>query len=164
MRQDPAPAEQKLWQCLRDRQLGGFKFRRQHTTAPYIADFFCPELNLIIELDGDSHGNRESYDAQRTKHLQRNGSHVIRFINDDVYDHLDSVLEAILTECEKLSTPSPHPNPVPKGEGTKPAPNLTPPDNSSATLPLLPGEGGGEGQDEKSLTQSEHVSMGGETN
>jgi very-short-patch-repair endonuclease len=119
MRRDPARAEQKLWRLLRDRQLGGYKFRRQHTTAPFIADFFCAELNLIIELDGDSHGDREAYDAQRTHHLERHGFQIIRFVNDDVFWHLDCVLDAIFSECERLSTACPHPNPRPEGEGSR---------------------------------------------
>ena len=59
-----------------------------------------------MELDGDSHGEREAYDASRTKRLNRGGLHVIRFLNDDVYRFLDAVLEEILRECERL-TPSP---------------------------------------------------------
>jgi very-short-patch-repair endonuclease len=109
MRHEPAPAEQKLWQCLRDRQLSGFKFRRQHAIAPFIADFFCFELKLVVELDGDSHGNREVYDACRTKRLERDGCRVIRFVNEDVFWHLDAVLDEILNECERLSSVVPSP-------------------------------------------------------
>ncbi len=61
MRHDPAPAEAKLWQLLRNRQLGGFKFRRQTPMPPFIADFYCAELKLIIELDGDSHTETRQY-------------------------------------------------------------------------------------------------------
>jgi very-short-patch-repair endonuclease len=110
MRQEPAPAETKMWNCLRDRQLSGFKFRRQTPLLPFIADFYCAKLGLIVELDGDSHADRETYDQQRTQRLIRNGFHVIRFFNSDVRSHLDSVLEEILFECERLSSsksPSP---------------------------------------------------------
>ena len=106
-RHEPAPAEQKLWSCLRNRQLATFKFRRQHTVVPYIPDFFCHQLKLVIELDGDSHGDREAYDARRTKRLERDGCHVIRFVNDDLFWHLDAVLEEILCECERLSSVEP---------------------------------------------------------
>ena len=105
MRQDSAPAEERLWQRLRARQLNGFKFRRQQPLGPYIADFYCSECNLIIELDGDSHAPRSEYDALRTQRLQRDGHHVIRFLNCDMYDHLDAVLEEILKECEARSAP-----------------------------------------------------------
>src|SRR5687767_13044125 len=102
MRQTPAPAEQKLWQCLRNRRLNGFKFRRQHTIDRYVAAFFCPDCERIIELDGDSHfepgaGER---DDTRTKSLEAKGHHVIRFTNVDVFENLDGVLTAILEACE----------------------------------------------------------------
>jgi very-short-patch-repair endonuclease len=110
MRHEPAPAESKLWQCLRNRQLGGFKFRRQAPLVPYIADFYCVELALIVELDGDSHAERTEYDARRTVRLTRDEKHVIRFLNVDVFQHLDAVLSEILGECERLAnskSPSP---------------------------------------------------------
>ena len=100
MRQEPASAEKKLWRCLRDRQLNGFKFRRQHVVGPYVADFYCHAVRLIVEIDGESHGHRESYDATRTQILNRGGDRVIRFANEDVFDFLDSVLEEILLQCE----------------------------------------------------------------
>ncbi len=110
MRHDPAPAEAKLWQCLRDRQVGGYKFRRQRPLPPYIADLCCLQLRLVIELDGDSHADQLPDDGRRTRRLERDGHHVIRFVNDDVCCHLDRALEEILRECERLGarkTPSP---------------------------------------------------------
>ena len=109
MRHEPAPAEQKLWHCLRDRQLGQFKFRRQHPLPPFVADFYCHEAQLVVELDGDSHGDRWAYDATRTKRLERSGLHVIRFVNPDVFWHLDDVLDEILGECERFSRRGPSP-------------------------------------------------------
>ena len=99
LRRARIPAESKLWQCLRNRQLGGFKFRRNQPTPPFIADFYCAEMRLIVELDGGSHESRKEYDESRTVRLERDGHRVIRFLNVDVFDHLDSVLEAILEEC-----------------------------------------------------------------
>jgi very-short-patch-repair endonuclease len=110
MRHTSVSTEHTLWQCLRDRQIGGFKFRRQHPHPPFIADFFCREVKLIVEADGDSHADSEAYDALRTKRLMRDGLHVIRFMNDDVHRHLGAVLEEILRECVQLSkstSPSP---------------------------------------------------------
>ena len=100
MRKEPAPAEKKLWACLRDRQLNGFKFRRQHVIGPYIADFYCHAVRLVVEIDGASHGHRQSYDSMRTQILERERDRVIRFANEDVYDFLDNVLEEILAQCE----------------------------------------------------------------
>ena len=122
MRQEPAPAEQKLWRCLRDRQLNGFKFRRQIAFGNYIADFYCAECRLIVESDGDSHSEREAYDARRTAELEIRGLAVIRYANTDVFDHLESVLEAVLRECEARAQratragPSPQPSPLSTGE------------------------------------------------
>ena len=107
MRKESAPAEQKLWRCLRDRQLNGFKFRRQHVVGPYIADFYCHQVRLIVELDGGSHEQRETYDATRTKIIERGGDLVVQFKNQDVFDFLDAVLEDILTHCEMRRAPSP---------------------------------------------------------
>ena len=71
LRRARIPAESKLWQCLRNRQLGGFKFRRNQPTPPFIADFYCAEMRLIVELDGGSHESRKEYDESRTVRLER---------------------------------------------------------------------------------------------
>ena len=70
MRHEAAPAEQKMWRCLRDRQLNGFKFRRQVGFGNYVADFYCAECKLVVELDGDSHSERREYDEKRTADLE----------------------------------------------------------------------------------------------
>ena len=103
MRHEPAPAEQKLWYELRDRRLGGFKFRRQQPAGPFVADFYCADSRLIVELDGDTHAGREDYDAARTAWLANNGHRVVRFTNDDVHHNLEGVLLAILAECERAT-------------------------------------------------------------
>ena len=92
------PAEQKLWARIRRKQLGGFRFRRQHTVGPYIADFACLEAKLIIELDGDQHGQDEApmRDARRDEFLREQGFEVLRFWNNAVYEEIDSVLDVIL--------------------------------------------------------------------
>jgi very-short-patch-repair endonuclease len=118
MRSEPAPAEERLWKRLRDRQLNGLKFRRQYPVLNYIADFYCAECRLIIELDGDSHSEREEYDAQRTKELQQAGFAVIRFSNVDVFEHFDNVMEEIL-RVAGLSAPHPSPLPRVRGRGGK---------------------------------------------
>ena len=100
MRHAPAKAEELLWSHLRNRKLGGFKFRRQQPVGPYVADFFCPERKLIIELDGDTHDGRETYDEKRSRWLKAEGYKVLRFLNEDVYKHIDAVLESILRTCQ----------------------------------------------------------------
>src|SRR5262245_32682214 len=121
MRREPAPAEQILWSCLRDRQLNGFKFRRQYAIDRYVADFCCPECKLIVELDGDSHEDRKGHDEQRTAELLQRRFEVLRFPNTDVFDNLEVVLTRILELCEERSKsltndPSPLPSPPSTGE------------------------------------------------
>jgi 5-methyltetrahydrofolate--homocysteine methyltransferase len=131
MRREPSPAEAKLWRCLRDRQLSGYKFRRQRLVPPFIADFCCVQLRLVVELDGDSHADQLAYDARRTQRLEVDGMHVIRFVNDDVRWHLDSVLEEILRECERLDTKPPATSPGTPGEGWGEGPRML--NDASAT-------------------------------
>ena len=113
MRHEPAPSEQKLWQCLRNRQLNGFKFRRQAPIGSYIADFSSAECRLIVELDGDSHSERRDYDAARTQARTADGYTVLRFLNADVQENLDVVLLAILQQCEQRVQPHCDPSPPP---------------------------------------------------
>ncbi len=101
LRQPQTPAEATIWRRLRKRQLGGFKFRRQHPIGRFIADFYCAACQLVIEIDGDAHAERTEYDAARTAWLEQQGYRVIRFTNREVFECLDSVLEAILRECER---------------------------------------------------------------
>lgn len=104
------PPEAKLWSRLRNGQLGGFKFRRQHEIGNFLVDFCCAETKLVIELDGDSHTAQEEYDEMRTRKLNEQGYQVIRFTNRDVLQNLDSVLTKILDIC-RLGRPSPSPSP-----------------------------------------------------
>jgi very-short-patch-repair endonuclease len=69
LRHPQTPAEQKLWSRLRNRQLNGFKFRRQHPIDRFIIDFYCDEAKLCIEVDGDSHAEQIEYDQARTVYL-----------------------------------------------------------------------------------------------
>ena len=96
MRKRATKPEQLLWLALCGRKLDGLKFRRQHPIEPYIVDFYCPEANLIVELDGDSHDHREEYDAARAEFLTKLGLKIVRFANDDVIHNIDGVAEAIL--------------------------------------------------------------------
>ena len=103
MRREPTPAERTLWQELRNRQLVGLKFRRQHPLGLYIADFYSASAAFVIELDGDSHTTPESvqYDLIRHEFLRGLDLEVIRFWNSDVHDNLDGVLETILRACQE---------------------------------------------------------------
>jgi very-short-patch-repair endonuclease len=98
MRREPTPAESKLWQHLRNRQLNNFKFARQEPIGPYIADFVCRAKKLVIEIDGVTHETPEelAHDAARTAFLVREGYRVVRFHNEEVFGDLGPVLEAIM--------------------------------------------------------------------
>lgn len=100
MRQRPTQAEKHLWSQLRRRQLGGYKFRRQHPIGPYIVDFCCMEKKLIVEADGDIHAFQESKDKERTKRLEEEGYRVLRFANQNILQQTEAVLEAILAVCD----------------------------------------------------------------
>lgn len=92
-------AETKLWTILRNRQLDGYKFRRQKPIGRFIVDFFCDDAKLVIEIDGDTHAGREGYDINRTKWLENEGYQVIRFKNDDILTNLENVAREILKQC-----------------------------------------------------------------
>ncbi|WP_340157895.1 vitamin B12 dependent-methionine synthase activation domain-containing protein [uncultured Maribacter sp.] len=97
MRNQPTTAEKMLWNALSNKNLGGFKFRRQHIIGSYIADFICLKQNLIVEVDGSIHQLPENKDSdeERTAWLEAEGYTVIRFTNDEVLGKLDHVLEKI---------------------------------------------------------------------
>ncbi len=90
-------AEKLLWDKLRNKQLSGFKFRNQHPMDIFIADFYCHQLMLVIEVDGGVHNTYEhkEYDEGRTAELEAYGIKVIRFTNQQVINSLDNVLDEI---------------------------------------------------------------------
>ena len=112
LRNHPTRAESKLWGLLRKRGLGGWRFRRQQAIGPFIADFYCDALKLVIEVDGSSNIGNASYDENRTRWLNDHGYTVIRFWNDDVLNHMDKVGSEILQVAETLVKN----NPVPPAE------------------------------------------------
>jgi phosphoribosylanthranilate isomerase/very-short-patch-repair endonuclease len=116
LRKNGTDAEALIWYFLRNRQIAGYKFRRQYPIEPYIADFACLESKLIIELDGSQHNEDAAIkkDAARTAYLESKGFKVIRFWNNDIFQNTESVLDAI---WNALQQGSPHPNPLPEGEG-----------------------------------------------
>ncbi len=87
--------ERILWSRLRNRQLGGYKFRRQHPIGPYITDFACLNPRLVIGLDGRIHSKQKDYDEARTIFLVSQGFEVIRFRNVEIYQQLQVVLDTI---------------------------------------------------------------------
>lgn len=97
MRRALTPAEARLWlDCLR---LLPQKFRRQRPFGRFIVDFYCAQLQLVIEVDGDSHFSAQglAYDAERTQYLESLGLRVLRFTNAEVLGNLEAVREKILS-------------------------------------------------------------------
>lgn len=91
LRKNSTLPERKLWQLLRNRRLGGLKFRRQHPIGQFIVDFVCEERKLIVELDGNSHDDAYRYDMLRQRDLERRGYEVVRVNNEEVLDDAESV-------------------------------------------------------------------------
>ena len=97
LRREMTPAERKLWARIRDGQLDGAHFRKQHAVGNFIVDFFCAKAKLVIEVDGDTHADQVEYDEERTRWLNEQKHYrVIRFTNDDVHRNIDAVLEQIV--------------------------------------------------------------------
>ncbi|MBL8147419.1 MAG: endonuclease domain-containing protein [Anaerolineae bacterium] len=95
MRHEPTAAEDALWQRLRNRQVGGAKFRRQYAIEYFIVDFVCMEQRLIVEVDGSVHDLQAEYDADRQAVLESKGFRVLRFTNDDVFRAMPATLATI---------------------------------------------------------------------
>ena len=105
MRADGTDTERVLWECLRNRRLGGFKFRRQHPIGRYIADFYCSQAGLVIELDGSIHREveQQEYDCIRDEYLRERGLRVIRITNQQNRDDFENVVERIESILKDLA-------------------------------------------------------------
>jgi len=105
LRSNQTDAEKKLWWRLRNRQITGCKFVRQEPVGPYICDFVCRELQLVVEVDGGQHEESKA-DKVRDAWLKAHNYRVMRFWNNDVLKNIDGVLEVISTALDRES-PSP---------------------------------------------------------
>ena len=120
LRRQSTDAERVLWKHLRAHRMDGYKFRRQFVIEPYIVDFVCLEMRLIIEADGSQHLDQKEEDLIRTAYLESLGYKVIRFWNDEILRGTDAVLESIhkyLIESPLPNTPSELPKTGENGEG-----------------------------------------------
>ena len=102
MRKNPTEAERVMWKILRKFRHSGFPFRRQHPIEFYIADFYCHNLRLVIEVDGEI----QSHDEGRTGELERFGIKVLRFTNNQILHDSDLVVEKINATIKELNTTS----------------------------------------------------------
>jgi len=100
LRKSMTVAEELLWNRLKNNKLGGLKFRRQHPLDIFIADFYCHQRKLIIEIDGGIHEGAEQkeYDEGRTYSLEVKGFKILRFRNEEVINNIENVLLKILNQ------------------------------------------------------------------
>ena len=103
LRREMTKAEVILWSRLRRKAMHGFRLRRQHPVGPYVADFACLSLRIIVEIDGATHRSAEevAHDAKRDAYLRRQGFRILRFWNSAVYENLPGVLYAIWTAMDE---------------------------------------------------------------
>lgn len=102
LRSESPEPEKILWENLRQRRLGGFKFRRQYGIGRYVVDFYCPAKRLVVELDGSQHAEGEAleYDAERTDYFKAFNIKVLRFWNSEVANNIEVVCDEILRGLE----------------------------------------------------------------
>jgi very-short-patch-repair endonuclease len=106
LRKPLTPAEQVLWKLLRNRKLNQYKFRRQHPIYHFIADFYCHELKLVIELDGSIHQRPDvaKHDRIREEILINLGLTVSRFSNKELFTNSNNVIKKILEVAERIKS------------------------------------------------------------
>jgi very-short-patch-repair endonuclease len=114
LRNHPTQSERILWRYLKGDQLG-YDFHRQKPIGFYIADFFCFQLKLVIELDGITHHDLhvQKKDARKTAHIEKMGVTVMRFKDEEVFDDVGQVIEkikAFIKEVEAKDTPPASPS------------------------------------------------------
>jgi very-short-patch-repair endonuclease len=109
LRREMSGTEWRLWYRLRSRQLLGHKFRRQVPIGPYLADFACLEARLVVEVDGEHHGDQLVYDARRDHWLSELGFRVLRFWVVEVDENLEGVIETIVDALRTADVKGPPP-------------------------------------------------------
>ncbi|HSM96700.1 MAG TPA: endonuclease domain-containing protein [Rhizomicrobium sp.] len=109
LRENATEPERLLWSMLRRKQMAMLRFRRQQPIGPYVVDFFCPAMNLVVELDGAQHSEHEAivYDEARTRWLEAQGYKVLRFWNWDFKENPEGSLERIRHAIRESGKPLP---------------------------------------------------------
>jgi len=107
LRSNMTKAEIILWSRLRSKQINGYKFRRQQPLLDYIVDFYCKDLKLIIEVDGEIHSlpEKTNYDLKRDKILKINGYNIIHLTNLEIETELDSTINKLILYINKILSP-----------------------------------------------------------
>ena len=126
LRNNMTATEKLIWRRIRKRQVNGTKFRRQFSIGPFIADFYCPSLKVLVEIDGPYHNSRSQrmYGRQREKYIEQYGIMILRYTNDDGYERLDEVIGELTVVCNALTAYSGQNHPPfqggPRGSWTRP--------------------------------------------
>ena len=107
LRNNATFSERVLWKYLKSRQMKGYQFTRQKPIDKYIVDFYCPKLHLIIEVDGDSHNEKQEYDQKRQHNIEKRGFHFLRFDGHSVIKQTEGVLKVIADKIEELERTTP---------------------------------------------------------
>jgi very-short-patch-repair endonuclease len=96
-------AEVFLWVQLKNKQILGYKFRRQYSVGNFVVDFYCPRLKLALEVDGPSHFTKEAreYDKRREEYIKSFGISFLRVTNLDVYKNMEGVIDKIIEIIKK---------------------------------------------------------------
>jgi very-short-patch-repair endonuclease len=102
LRNNMTNSERLLWERLKGKQIYGLRFRRQHTINIFIADFYCHDVKLVVELDGGIHSLQEEYDSGRSAEMEKFGITVIRFTNVEVKENIKMVVTRIENAVSKL--------------------------------------------------------------
>lgn len=107
LRTNMTPSEKIVWTHLRKKQLG-YRFLRQYSVDHFVIDFYCPELKLAVEIDGDVHEVPENkeYDKDRQKYIEGFGIKFIRIKNEEIFGNADLAFEKIVSAIEKIKNPS----------------------------------------------------------
>jgi len=106
LRKRMTQCEELLWEKLNRKQICGLRFRRQHPIDIFIADFYCHEVRLVVELDGEIHEKKKEYDIGRSAEMGKFDIHVIRFSNKQILNRIDEVTKEIeKVVADRLKSP-----------------------------------------------------------
>jgi very-short-patch-repair endonuclease len=102
LRENMTDYERLLWEKLKGKQICGLRFRRQHPIDIFIADFYCHEVRLVVEIDGEIHNQQKEYDISRTAEMERYNIGVIRFKNSEIETDIKKVVKKIESTVNQL--------------------------------------------------------------
>jgi very-short-patch-repair endonuclease len=121
LRRNMTQSENILWSKIRRKQIEGLRFRRQYSVDAFVIDFYCPEVRLAIEIDGESHTRPEmqEYDAEREEIIKQYGISFVRITNDEVNNYLDEALDKVREASRKKKINAANPFPLIKGKTQK---------------------------------------------